>query len=94
MRATSAGERRRRFDTSNCCAARNSSVSGPTRYGRLVRRRARRRCGPPPVPSARALLAWALVHMNWGDIGLRAGRPRGRTIALDAGLGREFEKPQ
>ncbi len=46
---------------------------------------------PSDAERAHALLAWALVHMNRGDIA-EAERAAGeaRAIALDAGLGREL----
>lgn len=46
---------------------------------------------PSEAERAHALLAWALVHMNRGDIA-EAERAAGeaRAIALDAGLGREL----
>src|SRR5262249_41574477 len=48
---------------------------------------------PPPSQAERAhaLLAWALVHMNRGDTAEAEGAAEeARTIALDAGLGREL----
>jgi tetratricopeptide (TPR) repeat protein len=46
---------------------------------------------PSEAERAHALLAWALVHMNRGDVAEaeRAGE-EARAIALDAGLGREL----
>jgi DNA-binding SARP family transcriptional activator len=46
---------------------------------------------PSEAERAHALLAWALVHMNRGDIGeAERAAAEARAIALDAGLGREL----
>jgi len=46
---------------------------------------------PTEAERAHALLAWALVHMNRGDIGeAERAAEEARAIALDAGLGREL----
>src|SRR5207245_662068 len=46
---------------------------------------------PAEAERAHALLAWALVHMNRGDIAeAERAADEARTIALDAGLGREL----
>ena len=46
---------------------------------------------PSEAERAHALLAWALVHMNRGGIGeAERAAEEARTIALDAGLGREL----
>ncbi len=49
--------------------------------------------GEPPsgAERAHALLAWALVHMNRGDVSeAERAATQARAIALDAGLGREL----
>src|SRR5438067_5259754 len=46
---------------------------------------------PSEAERAHALLAWALVNMNWGDIGeAERAAEEARAIALDAALGREL----
>ncbi|MEX2548138.1 MAG: BTAD domain-containing putative transcriptional regulator [Chloroflexota bacterium] len=46
---------------------------------------------PSQAERAHALLAWALVHMNRGDLGeAERAATEARAIALDSGLGREL----